>query len=98
MREEKVFPCKNNEELQRLSNLCAAIGVVYDAVKKTEHIHEIKPKPAIEASGIQTLGDRRIMPFDHHEPVASQAFHNALSSILTESVGAIFGATNQSSL
>ncbi len=73
------------KNLESLANFCATIRVIYDAVKESQHIHEIKPKPAVHASGIKTFRDRRIMPFDQHKPVASKTFHNTLCSALPDS-------------
>jgi hypothetical protein len=44
-------------------------------MKKSEDIHEIKPKPTIKTPGIETFCDGGIMPLHHHKPIAFKTFH-----------------------
>ncbi len=51
-------------------------------MKKSEYIHEVKPKAAIEASGIKTLCHGRVMVVDHHEALAFETFHYKFFPVL----------------
>ena len=51
-------------------------------MKKSEYIHEVKPKAAIEASGIQTLRHGRIVVVDHHIALAFETFHYKFFPVL----------------
>jgi len=51
-------------------------------MKKSEYIHEVKPKAAIEASGIKTLCHGRVMVVDHHEALAFETFHKKYFLVL----------------
>jgi len=51
-------------------------------MKKSEYIHEVKPKAAIEASGIQTLRHGRVVVVDHHVALAFETFHYKFFPVL----------------
>jgi len=51
-------------------------------MKKSEYIHEVKPKAAIEASGIKTLRHGRIVVVDHHVALAFETFHYKFFPVL----------------
>jgi hypothetical protein len=44
-------------------------------MKKSEQIGEVDPKPAVEAAGIDSAIDERVVPFHHHEPFALETLH-----------------------
>ncbi len=54
-------------------------------MKKSEYIHEVKPKAAIEASGIKTLCHGRVMVVDHHEALTFETFHKKYFLVLLAS-------------
>lgn len=74
------------EELQRLANFSSPVGVVDDAMEKSEDIHQVKPKAAIETASIESFRDRGIMSFYHHEPVAFKTFHSMFFPIFFYSI------------
>jgi len=51
-------------------------------MEKPEYIHEVKPKAAVEASGIQTPRHGRIVVVDHHTALAFETFHYKFFPIL----------------
>ncbi len=66
--------------LQGLANFRSAVSGVQDFVKKSEYIDQVKPKTAIEASGIETFRHFRIMTLDHHIALTLETFHTKLLS------------------
>jgi len=61
--------------LQRLSDFCSVIAVAHDSMEKPEHVHQVEPKSAVEALGIEVFGHGGVMPFHHHQPATPETFH-----------------------
>jgi len=46
-------------------------------MEKPEQIGEINPKSAIEATGVDSAIEHRVMPLHHHKPFALEALHTS---------------------
>jgi hypothetical protein len=47
-------------------------------MKEAEEVGKINPKPAVQATGVQTPVHQRVMPLDHHEAFAFEAVHRLI--------------------
>lgn len=61
-----------------LTNLRATKSTIDHFVEKAQKIGEIEPEAAIQASGIETAIQQRIVPLDHHISIAFQAVHESV--------------------
>ena len=66
--------------LQRFPDFCSVIAVSHNAIEEPEHVHEVKPKSAIDALGVEVSGHRGVMPFHHHQPLTLETFHDTFPS------------------
>lgn len=66
-----------DSQREGFANFRATETAIQDLVKEAQQICQIKPKPAIEASRVETPIDERVMSLDHHESFAFHAVHNA---------------------
>jgi hypothetical protein len=61
-------------------------------VKKSKEIGEIDPKSAVETASIEPPVHERIVPLDHHEPLALQTIHSP--NVLVQTLHLIRFMTN----
>ena len=72
------------------------VAAFEDALKKTQHVRQVEPKPTINAFGIHPTRDSGVVPFNQHHALASQTFHertkfdNQSIKIPTKSLWGVF--------
>jgi hypothetical protein len=62
-------------ERKRFSHPLTVERALDHLVKKSQEVRQVDPKSTIQAAGIDTTIEQRVMPLDHHEPLAFQTMH-----------------------
>jgi hypothetical protein len=62
-------------QCERFTYLGSTEAAIQHLVEKSQEVGQVQPEAAVEAPGIETPVDERIMPLDHHETFAFQAMH-----------------------